>query len=62
MQIVPIAASIDEELPRLQDCDRWGNLVVWEKGRKRWSIVTLEHLLDYRICYSHWAYLPKDIE
>lgn len=40
-------------------CDAWNNLLVWEKNLQRWSIVSLSHYEDMKVCYSHWAYLPK---
>lgn len=40
-------------------CDAWNNLLVWEKNLQRWSIVSLSHYESMKVCYSHWAYLPK---
>lgn len=40
-------------------CDAWGNIIVWEKNRQLWSIVSLSHYQEMKVCYSHWAYLPK---
>ncbi|MNE19092.1 hypothetical protein D3C80_1121610 [compost metagenome] len=48
-----------EKQPEQSLCDAWNNLLVWEKNRQCWSIVSLSHYESMKVCYSHWAYLPK---
>ena len=45
--------------PEIELCDAWGNIIVWEVGKKRWSIVSLTHWDLYKVCYPRWAYLPQ---
>lgn len=47
-------------LPDKKLCDKYGNLLVYEKNRKIWSIVSFQHYLDFAICYEKWAYLPEE--
>lgn len=48
-----------DKQPEKLMCDAWNNLLVWEKNRQCWSIVSLSHYESMKVCYSHWAYLPK---
>lgn len=51
-----------QALPDKKLCDKYGNLLVYEKNRKIWSIVSFQHYLEYAICYEKWAYLPEEPE
>lgn len=49
-------------MPDKKLCDKYGNLLVYEKNRKIWSIVSYQFYLDYAVCFEQWAYLPKEPE
>lgn len=49
-------------LPDKKLCDKYGNLLVYEKNRKIWSIVSYQYYLDYAVCFERWEYLPKEPE
>lgn len=34
------------------------NLFVYEVGKKRWTMISLENLINFPQCYSHWAREP----
>lgn len=47
-------------MPELEKCDRYGNVLAYEKNRNIWTVVSLQFYLDYQMCYSGWAYLPPE--
>lgn len=51
--------SDGEYQPEVDLCDAWLNIIVWEVSRQRWTIVSLTHWEQYKVCYPHWAYLPQ---
>jgi hypothetical protein len=54
--------SDGEYQPEIELCDAWGNIIVWEVDKRRWTIVSLTHWEQYKVCYPRWAYLPQTPE